>query len=262
LCCIYPQETAFLLYPDCPKSYTWDKSTFTWRRRRTKTKAVSRVYFASPIQGELYYLRILLYNIPGPTSYEYLRTYSGTIYNTFHAACGARGLIETDDEWDRCLEEAASFQTGSQFRQLFVTLLLMNNPFDPLALFDRHFQALSDDCRYLLQYRFHIDSPTDQAIISLTLQKLADIFEKAGKSLQDYKLPLPSVTLDELNGIPGMIAQELTYDRALLARQWNEGYCHGLRGSGLARLRARRPVTQIFRFRLVLLGTPPPSSDP
>ena len=33
--------------------------------------------------------------------------------------------------------------------------------------------------------------------------------------------------------------------------------CHGLRGSGLA-----RPVTQIFRFRLVLLGTPPPSSDP
>ena len=29
-----------------------------------------------------------------------------------------------------------------------------------------------------------------------------------------------------------------------------------------ARLRARRHVTQIFRFRLVLLGTPPPSSDP
>jgi len=40
------------------------------------------------------------------------------------------------------------------------------------------------------------------------------------------------------------------------------GYCHGLRGSGLARLRARRHVTQIFRFRLVLLGAPPPSSDP
>ena len=38
--------------------------------------------------------------------------------------------------------------------------------------------------------------------------------------------------------------------------------CHGLRGSGLARLRARRHMTQIFRFRLVLLGTPPPSSDP
>ena len=138
-----------------------------------------------------------------------------------------------DDEWDRCLEEAASFQTGSQFRQLFVTLLLMNNPFDPLALFDRHFQALSDDCRYLLQYRFHIDSPTDQAIISLTLQKLADIFEKAGKSLQDYKLPLPSVTLDELNGIPGMIAQELTYDRALLAQRWDKCYARANREQGL-----------------------------
>ena len=190
------------------------------------TKAVGRVYFTSLIQGELYYLRILLYNIRGPTSYllyEYLRTYSDTIYNTFHAACGARGLIEMDDEWDRCLEETASFQTGSQFHQLFVTLLLMNNPFDPLALFDRHFQVLSDECRYLLQYCFHIDSSTNQAIISLTLQKLADILEKAGKSLQDYKLPLPSVTLDELNGIPRMMAQELTYDRALLARRWDEG---------------------------------------
>ena len=41
-----------------------------------------------------------------------------------------------------------------------------------------------------------------------------------------------------------------------------KGWCHGLRDSGLARLRACRPVTQIFRFRLVLLGTPPPSSDP
>ena len=39
-------------------------------------------------------------------------------------------------------------------------------------------------------------------------------------------------------------------------------YCHGLRGSGLARLRARHLVTQIFQFKLVLLGVPPPSSDP
>jgi len=42
----------------------------------------------------------------------------------------------------------------------------------------------------------------------------------------------------------------------------SNSYCHGLRGSGLARLRPRRHMTQIFRFRLVLLGTPPPSSDP
>ena len=111
-----------------------------------------------------------------------------------------------DDEWNRCLEEAASFQTGSQFRELFVTLLLMNDPFDLLALFDPHFQALSDDCGYLLQYRFHIDLPTDQEIRSLALQKLADILEKAGKRLQHYKLPLSTVTFDKLHGILRMIA--------------------------------------------------------
>jgi len=35
-----------------------------------------------------------------------------------------------------------------------------------------------------------------------------------------------------------------------------------IKGLGACKAQARRHVTQIFRFRLVLLGTPPPSSDP
>jgi len=146
----------------------------------------------TPTQGELYYLRILLYNVPGPTSYEDLRTYDGTVCCMFQEACRYRGLIETDNEWDRCLEEAASFQTGPQF-QLFAVILLMNDPSDPTSLFKRHFQALSDDCRYLLQSRFHIDVPTNDEIQSFTLQKLAHLLEKSEKRLEDYKLPLPTV---------------------------------------------------------------------
>ena len=150
LCARYPQETCTLLYPDCAKSYTWHKPTATWRKRQSCPNAVGRVYFASPAAGEQYYLRLLLYNVPGPMSYEYLRTHNGVVHDTFQAACRSRGLIESDDEWDYCLQEAALFQTGSQIRQLFITILLMNDPCDPLGLFKRHFNSLSDDCGFLL----------------------------------------------------------------------------------------------------------------
>jgi hypothetical protein len=224
LCAQYPQDTSTLLYPDCAKSYTWHKQTATWRKRQGRLNSIGRVYFASPTSGERYYLRLLLYNVHGPTSYEHLRTHNGVVYDSFQAACRSRGLIETDDEWDYCLQEAASFQTGSQLRQLFITILLMNDPSDPLSLFERYFHFLSDDCRHLLQRYFFIDCPTDEEIRSLVLQKLADVLEKSAKCLQDFKLPLPTIMFDNTHGIPRIIAQELDYDRDLLLRRWDEGY--------------------------------------
>jgi len=62
------------------------------------------------------------------TIYKHLRTYNGRVYDTFQAACRARELVDTDDECDFCLDEAASFQTRPQFRQQFVTIPLMNDP--------------------------------------------------------------------------------------------------------------------------------------
>src|SRR5216117_2319841 len=107
---------------------------------------------------------MLLYTVRGPKSFEDLRTYDGIIYSTYKQACTARGLLESDDEWDICLTEASSFQTGHQLRQLFTTILLYNSPTDPLNLFHRHRQHLSDDCRYRLRTCFHIASP-DRLIV-------------------------------------------------------------------------------------------------
>ena len=53
----------------------------------------------------------------------------------------------------------------------------------------------------------------------------------------------------------------LFYSLQIIFKAIYRDICHGLRGSGLVKLRARRPVIQIFRFRLVLLGAPPPSFD-
>ena len=45
--------------------------------------------------------------VKGPTSWEYLRTVNGVLYNTFKAACDAMGLLKSDEEFHKCLEEAA-----------------------------------------------------------------------------------------------------------------------------------------------------------
>ena len=50
----------------------------------------------------------------------------GDPFPTFHQACLARGLLEDDNEWRQCLQEAAHMASGHQLRvrNLFVTILL------------------------------------------------------------------------------------------------------------------------------------------
>lgn len=47
----------------------------------------------------------------GPQLYECLRTMNNVLHPSFKVACIARGLLEDDDEWKQCLEEAAVMKT-------------------------------------------------------------------------------------------------------------------------------------------------------
>ena len=75
---------------------------------------VGRMYFVQPTAGERYYLRMLLCQVPGAKGFEHLRTYNGVVYDTFQAACQARGLLADDAEWRTCMEEAAGFAAASR----------------------------------------------------------------------------------------------------------------------------------------------------
>ena len=200
-CRQYHDIAADLLYPDFPSKFVWKTDTKSWSPRQ-RGFSIGRVHFAVPSDGERYFLRMLLYNVPGPTSFEDLRTYQGILYPTFQDGCLARGLLESDDEWDMCLTEAGFIQTGSQLRNLFAMILINNSLANPLSLFNTHFPNLSDDCCYKLQYQFHILDPSDVQIASLTLYYLAILLQRAGKSLTDYNLPLPMVNFEELDGVP------------------------------------------------------------
>ena len=50
-------------------------------------------YYVNPIEGERFYLRMLLMIVKGAKDYKDIRTYNGTVYSTFREACAARGLL-------------------------------------------------------------------------------------------------------------------------------------------------------------------------
>lgn len=92
------------------------------------------------LKPELCRLRLLLLNTKGAKSFEDLRRdpfAPNLIHPTFGAACIARGLIVTDEEWIMCMDEAARERMPYQLRRLFVTILVHNSPAEPLALWEK-----------------------------------------------------------------------------------------------------------------------------
>ncbi len=67
-------------------------------------------------------------------SYEDLQTVNGTVYDTFHEACVALGLLEDDREWIECFNEAVVFARGCSLRCLFVLAMAYGGISHPLGI--------------------------------------------------------------------------------------------------------------------------------
>jgi hypothetical protein len=57
-------------------------------------------HLGSSCWGECYFLRVLLNNVAGATSYEHLRMVDGVLLPSFREAAERRGLIEEDNTLD------------------------------------------------------------------------------------------------------------------------------------------------------------------
>ena len=97
-----------------------------------------RLYTIHPNQHECFFLRLLFLNVPGPTSFEYLGTVNGTIHDTYRSACQALNLLENDQHWDNCINDACETSTPSQIRVLFGIILTLCYPSAPTELWDKY----------------------------------------------------------------------------------------------------------------------------
>lgn len=73
---------------DFPLKWIWDSKNKKWVKRKHGFK-IGHLYYANPVEGGRFFLCMLLMIVKGATSYEDIRTYNGTVYQTFKEACAA-----------------------------------------------------------------------------------------------------------------------------------------------------------------------------
>ncbi|UYV61908.1 K02A2.6-like [Cordylochernes scorpioides] len=133
-----------ILYRDIPSAYVFRQKQ--WHARvRGGALCIGRMYSMNPKDSERYHLRLQLLHVAGAQSLEDLRTVDDIVCSTFKEAAQRRELLADNSEWDAGLAEAALFQMPCQLRQLFATILIFNNPYDPGSLWTKYKGCLSED---------------------------------------------------------------------------------------------------------------------
>ncbi|UYV82683.1 hypothetical protein LAZ67_22000535 [Cordylochernes scorpioides] len=174
-----------LLYGDIPSAYVFRQNQWS-ARVRGGALCIGRMCSVNPKDSERYHLRLLLLHVAGAQSFEDLRTVDDIVCSTFKEAAQRRGLLADDSEWDACLAEATLFQMPCQLRQLFATILIYNNPTDPVSLWTKYKGYLSEDFSR---------ATSDAAAEQMTLRELEFQLRENRLSCHHYGLPAPLTPL-------------------------------------------------------------------
>ena len=95
------------LYLDIVNQYTYNKSS-EWTERVNMVddpKVIGRLPFIYNKNDELFHLKLLLMHVRGPTSFEFLRTVNGRVYETFTDAAKSLNLVENSQQWVTMMDE-------------------------------------------------------------------------------------------------------------------------------------------------------------
>jgi hypothetical protein len=137
-----------LFYQQIPEYFVFHEDVHEWREReRGRAKTIGRMFFVRPTANELYYLKLLVLNVPGATSYDNLKLVNGVQHATFREAAIARGLVHNERHWIDFLTEVCNRELPHQIRFQFVIVLTQNSPRNPgpLDLWERFKNQMSED---------------------------------------------------------------------------------------------------------------------
>ena len=104
-----------LLYSEMRNNFVWSESKKQWtERKRGFGEVIGRMYTVHPKEGDRFYLRLLLNEIRGATSYEDIRkTENGVVHETFYEACRSRNLLQDDSAWELFLQDMVATKSAS-----------------------------------------------------------------------------------------------------------------------------------------------------
>ena len=218
-----------ILYPDILKSYTYVQSTKSFRRRTrnlsilddgdSKSDAIGRIPIIAlnAAHKELFYLRVLLYNVPGPTGFEDLKTLeSGEVCRTFHESAIKRGLCADGKEAENAFKEGFQMAFKDGVRRLFVEIIMFCESAEPRKLYDDYIEELCED--YKKEAGVLV---ADEAMKQRALMHIQRLLESHNKTLEQFGLPkLDDHLVKSLQRKD--IEEELSYCNGNLEKSANE----------------------------------------
>ncbi|KAG5565447.1 hypothetical protein RHGRI_001363 [Rhododendron griersonianum] len=179
--CLHDKEKTPYLYREFPEYFVWNRKGRYWSKRKTRT-VVGRINSANPVEGERYYLRVLLNHVRRPTSYADLLTVNGVKCSSFKEAAEKRGLLQTDNWLSECLANAASFQMPQALRHLFAVILVYCDPSNVRKRWQDYYEPMSEDF-------LRLEGANEELRLLKTLKSIDLFLESIGKSIKDYDLP-------------------------------------------------------------------------
>ena len=142
-------------------------------------------------------------------SFEDLKTCNGVTHRTFKETALALGLLESDDEWDECLSEAAVSFMPKQLCSLFVTIIIFREPTKPNILWEKYKGVMGEDIfRNKPTSTQMSEKEWKDCVDNEVLIKLQEELEGMGTCLEIFGLPVPDVH-KKVPQIPRVIAEEI-----------------------------------------------------
>lgn len=219
-----------LFYSEMPKYFVWNPSTKKWSRRKQghpvpgypdvySTNALGRIYTIHPKNDDCFFLRLLLINVIGPTSFGALRTVNGVMCATFREACQQLQLLENDNHWHQTLDDAIVSSPANTVRVLFAIIITTCHPSNPRELWDKYKDDISEDILHRLRLAAgNPDLEINNDIHNEALVLIEDLcLLMGGKILVEMNLPAPNrQMIDVLNR---ELERERSYDTNTLEQQ-------------------------------------------
>lgn len=217
-----------LLYSEMPRYFTWNALSKKFERRKQgkpvpgyvnvySNDALGRIYTVHPSNDECFYLRLLLVNVRGPTSFEFLRTVNGELCATYREACQRLHLLEDDVHWDHTLADAVISSTAHQIRSLFAIIISTCFPSNPLHLWNKYKDNMAEDI--LHRVRTTTGNPELEFNAEIHNEALISIEDlcliMSGKMLHELGMPAPNRPMHD--AFNREFERERQYDRDALS---------------------------------------------
>ncbi|XP_048604781.1 uncharacterized protein LOC125582235 [Brassica napus] len=204
-------EARELTYAEFPTKFVWKSGTREWVPRK-RGFAIGRIAHIQPSGDELYFLRVLLNWVRGPTSYEDIRTVDGVLYHTYEDACYALGLMDDDKEFIEAIKDASDCSSATYARKLFARMLVSKSLSQPHVVWEATWEYLTDDILY--KKRRETGRPdmnlTIEQIKNIALTEIENHLLSNGRSLKKWPhMPKPE-NFGDYNG-NRLIDDELNY---------------------------------------------------